>query len=414
MLNISIVIPFYNEEKSLPVLCNRTADVLQRLGKTFEIILIDDGSEDGSYEQATALQEANPCVKSIKLRSNSGKARALAEGFRIACGRIVFTMDADLQDDPEEIPKFLEKLDEGFDLVTGWKKRRFDPLEKRVPSKFFNHMTSIATGLRLHDFNCGFKAYRREVLEEIKVYGALHRYIPALAHWRGFRVGELPVNHRPRPFGRSKYGWRRYLEGFFDFFTVILLTRFNRTPLYLFGGAGMLISLAGLAILLFITGLQVVHGSILGHKPLSFLGILDILLGSQLIATGLIAQMLSIMKDGYEPDRPGRSTGRRKNVFRLLLDILSCILMTNFNARPLHLFGLIGLVIGTSGFLINLGIAALKFLTGDTGGHYTLLLMGVTLMVLGFQWFSTGLLGEIINNLQQRAKDRKHVGIIHE
>jgi hypothetical protein len=381
---------------------------------------VDDGSEDGSYEQAKAVKEDDENIKIIRLRSNSGKARALDEGFRIARGEIIFTMDADLQDDPEEIPNFLNKFEQGFDLVTGWKKRRFDPIEKRLPSKVFNCIASLATGIRLHDFNCGFKAYRKEVVDEIKVYGALHRYIPALAHWRGFRVGELPVTHHPREFGRSKYGWRRYLEGFFDLFTVILLTRFRHHPIYFFGGIGMLILFSGLAIVLFITVLQVTHGSILGHKPLAFLGVLNMLFGSQMIATGLIAQMLNSVRKPQGPCRGVKATGdvrkvhRWNGAIRIVLDRLSGILMTNFSARPLHLFGMVGLLIGVLGFMINLYIVVLKFLTGDTGGHYTLLLMGVMLMVFGLQWFSTGLLGEIINNLQQKNNSRDKTDISFE
>jgi len=292
-IDISVVIPMFNEEESVGILHQKLVAVLEETGSTFEIIFIDDGSTDKSVEIVHSILVKDKRVILIELKTNMGKAKGLAEGFKEARGEIVFTMDADLQDDPEEIPNFLKKLDEGFDLISGWKKKRHDPLEKRLPSKLFNKATSILSGLKLHDFNCGFKAYRKEILDEIRVYGDLHRYIPVLAHWQGYRVGEIAVQHHARQFGKSKYGIERYLHGLFDLFTVTLLTRFIRNPMYLFGVTGFAFLLAGAAIIGFLTILQLICGGILGHKPLSFLGILLILFGGQLISLGMLAEFLA-------------------------------------------------------------------------------------------------------------------------
>ena len=625
LLDISIIIPFFNEEASLSVLYHEIINVVSEFNYSFEIILIDDGSNDNSQQIVCELQKDDAKIRILSLKSNSGKSSALNQGFLAAKGEIVFTMDADLQDDPREIPSFLEKIDEGYDLVSGWKKKRFDPLEKRLPSKLFNHITSLVTGIKLNDFNCGFKAYRREVVEELNIYGDLHRFIPALAYWKGFRVCEIPVQHHPRKFGESKYGWKRYYQGFLDLFTVILLTRFIRRPIYLFGLTGLFIGGLGLGILLFITFLQFLHGSILGHKPLSYLGVLSFLLGSQMVAVGLIAEMLVALKDrkdksysikeifssgrekttpdlsviipihnerktlepfliefvnglevygnnveiifiddgstdnsfeiikkqnfsgncairgirlrkffgrssalqaGYDlatgkvimtitPDlqnifvninrlmdllinhvhiakgmrtgmsfwgaffskifnkvvsflsgvkfhdyhcgfyafkkeiidnlkisgekqffdpllaakqgtpiievpvsytdfRPVELSQKLKRISTDLLDILTIKLVTDFKAKPLHLFGLIGIFIGMAGLFINIYLTCLKFLTGDMNDHYTFLLMGVTLMIMGLQWFTTGLLGEIINSLNQSKIDKDDVEIIEK
>ena len=610
--DISVVIPVFNEKDSLHPLYENLIPILEQTEKSFEIILINDGSNDGSAQTMDELSQYDPRIKTVHFKTNKGKAKGLAEGFNLAEGEIIFTMDADLQDDPREIPNFLAKLEQGFDLVSGWKRKRHDPLEKRLPSKFFNGMTSLVTGLKLHDFNCGFKAYRREILADIKVYGELHRYIPALAHWKGYRIGEIPVQHHARQFGSSKYGLERYLRGLFDLCTVVLLTRFMQTPLYLFGISGAAILGAGLLALGYITGLQLIYGSILGHKPLSYFGVLSVLFGSQLIATGLIAEMLNNIRSRHEEGislknifecvvsvnnpqisvvipihnekdnmpalfdslnktlpkletyseviivndgstdgsedlcyglaernnlnirivnlrkRFGKASALQKGfslakgqtivtmdgdlqdnpenipelleeldkgsdmvlarrtsipfprslfsrIFNLIastlmghklhdlncglkafknkaltdirlygelqrffpflvakngfnvkeipvphrerykgsskygfsripkafLDLIGVVLVTDYRSRPLHLFGLIGLIIGGTGFLINLYLTLHKVVTGTIGSHYTLLLMGVMLMVLGLQWFSTGLLGEAVNRLHQ-------------
>jgi len=617
-LDISIIIPCYNEEESLMALYDRIVDVLKRVGKSFEIIFIDDGSDDNSHKIFNEFRKKDPIIKIIEFRTNCGKAKALSEGFKAARGSIVLTMDADLQDDPEEIPNFIEKLEEGYDLVSGWKKRRKDPLEKTLPSKIFNKVVSLVIGINLHDFNCGFKAYRRELIKEINIYGDLHRYIPALAYWKGFRIAEIPIQHYPRKFGKSKYGWKRYFQGFFDLFTVVLLTRFMQTPLYLFGRTGLFILFLGSFCLLYILFLQVVHGSILGHRPLSYFGVLSILFGTQLIATGLIAEMLinfrsqttkksivrrvfsfaykkqkfdvsiiisiqneieniesfyqdlnaslshfgktyeivfiidassegsiELIKDlqsikenpikiihlpkhlekdlalqagvehaygntivtmesdqqfdpndiisllneldkgaamaigiqkkalfpksffskafnrfvsyitGVKIHDPNCSfrafrkdiltnigfygqqqrllpiiiakegyhivevpVSRRKGIYRKsksyfcniskkFLDLIKIFLITDFQSRPLHMFGLVGVVIGTIGLAINLYLTVLKIQTGHMHGHYTLLLSGVALMIFGLQWFSTGLLGELINNISQARASKK-------
>jgi glycosyltransferase involved in cell wall biosynthesis len=606
--DISLVIPFLNEEGSLAILYEKIVRVLDSVGRPFEIVFIDDGSSDSSFSIVDSIARKDPRVIVIRFSSNRGKAAGLNKGFSAARGDIVFTLDADLQDDPEEIPNFLKKLDEGFDLVSGWKKKRHDPLEKRIPSKLFNKVTSMATGLKLHDFNCGFKAYRSEILRDVSIYGELHRYIPPLAHWLGYKVGEIPVCHHPREFGKSKYGLERYLRGFFDLFTVVLLTKFVRSPIYFFGSIGLVVLLFGLLVLTGLTGLQLAYGSIFGHRPLSYLAVLSILFGSQSLSLGLLAQLLTsisqskgrtgvsiknciparnkkrpadisivipvhneqdnlkemhslikaniagisrsfeiifvddgssdpseliirdIMKaddavclvqlrkrfgkaaalqagfnyaggdiiitmDGDLQDRPeeisrflagideghdfvmGRRQGapwyksifssvfnrvasifspvrvhdincglkafRRQvltgsilfgefqRIFPLLvlrrkmkvaeipvkhydrqrgvskygpsripkafLDLLAVILLTGYNRRPLHLFGAIGLLTGLAGFIISAYLTFLRFATGSVGGHYTLLLVGVMLMVLGLQWFSTGIISELAN-----------------
>ncbi len=605
---ISIVIPFFNEEGSLLKLYERLLTVLGGIHRSFEVIFVDDGSLDGSYEVVNRIAKNDPRVKVIRFRVNKGKAQALREGFIEAQGRIVLTMDADLQDDPEEIPNFLAKINEGCDLVSGWKKRRRDPLEKRIPSKLFNRVTSWITGLSLHDFNCGFKAYKHEILSDIPLYGDLHRYIPALAYWQGYTVGEIEVNHYPREHGISKYGWHRYFQGFFDLFTVTLLTKYIRNPAYVFGFAGLVFLLLGGSILAFITFLQLKYGSILGHRPLSYLAVLSILFGAQSISLGLLSEILTsiserarkgrayikkefkhdsrkekidlsiiipvhnerenlpvlydalnsnlskigksweiifvddgscdgsfdllhafhqkdgnviflelrrrygkaaalqagfdsssgdviLTMDGDLQDSPDEIEkflcqidggwdlviGRRRKVpflrsilsriFNALvrfssgvtihdancgfkafkrpvlqdlrlygelqrffpvfvsrlgfkvreieithrerlygkskygfaripkafLDLFSVVLLASYRGRPLHLFGSVGLLIGVLGVFINLYLTFLKVFTGGFGGHYTLMLFGVMFMVLGLQWFSTGLLGELIH-----------------
>ena len=619
-IDISVVIPMFNEEESVGILYQKLVKVLEETGSLFEIIFIDDGSSDKSVEVVNSIIEKDDRVILIELKTNMGKAKGLAEGFKEAQGKIVFTMDADLQDDPEEIPRFLEKLEDGFDLVSGWKKKRHDPLEKRLPSKLFNKVTSMATGLKLHDFNCGFKAYTKEILDEIKVYGDLHRYIPALAYWQGYRIGEIPVQHHARQFGKTKYGIERYLHGLFDLFTVTLLTRFIRNPMYLFGITGFVFLLAGASIISFLTFLQLVYGGILGHKPLSFLGILLILFGGQLISLGMLAEFLANIfqkkkfrrvsikkKKNFDVDisrvielsviiplhnesgninklydalldslkRTGRAyeiifiddgstdetpdildsickndssirliqlrkrfgkasalnagfdhargaviatmdgdlqddpnnlpeflnklsdfdfvVGKRTNVpfprnvsssifnrmvsffsrtkvsdincglkvfkrsviedlsiygglhrflpilasksgYRVLelnvvhrerfsgrskynwtripqgfFDMFTVVMLTGYLRRPLHLFGSIGLLFFNFGFVICGGLTVLKIITGTIQEHNTMLLIGIMLLVFGFQWISTGLLGEIIAGLDEEIETKNAV-----
>jgi glycosyltransferase involved in cell wall biosynthesis len=303
-VKLSFVIPAYNEEESIAQLYT---EILSNRGEhQYEIIFIEDGSTDNTYNVMSELAAKDANVKVIRFRKNLGKAAALQCGFNYAEGDVIFTMDADLQDDPKEIPRFLEKLAEGNDLVTGWKKKRHDPINKRLPSKFFNFVTSKSFGLKLHDYNCGYKAYRREVIKELDIYGEMHRYIPALAHSRGFKVAEIVVEHRSRKFGYSKYGWERYLRGFLDLLTVKLLTHYSRSPLYLFGNIGASISFFGFLIALYLSVLKIFFHQALSNRPLLFLAILLIMVGVQIFSLGLISELIV---------NQNRKLNRDKNIF---------------------------------------------------------------------------------------------------
>lgn len=262
------------------------------LNLEYEVIVIDDGSTDGTDKILRELKGSYQNLRAYIFRKNYGKSAALSEGFRQARGKIFITMDADLQDDPAEIPNMIKKLDEGFDLVSGWKKKRHDPITKKLPSRLFNLVTSLMSGISLHDFNCGLKAYRRQVLETIHIYGELHRFIPVLAHWQGFRVGEIPVQHHPRKFGRSKFGIKRFSHGFLDLITVLFLTRYRTSPLHIFGMVGSLIFTVGLLIEIYLTIIWL-GGAGIGTRPLFFLGILLIIVGAQFIVLGLLGEMMS-------------------------------------------------------------------------------------------------------------------------
>jgi len=289
-VKLSFVIPVLNEADSLKQLYH---EIKTNLGThEAEIIFIDDGSTDASFQIMAELAANDQSVKVIKFRRNFGKAAALQKGFELATGEVVFTMDADLQDDPIEIPAFLDKLDEGFDLVSGWKKKRLDPLHKRLPSKLFNSVTAHTFKLKLKDYNCGFKAYRKTLVKELSLYGEMHRYIPALAHSLGYKVGEIPVQHRARQFGKSKYGIERYLRGFFDLMTVKMVTQYVKSPLYLFGRVGLLATLAGALLTIYLAALKIFYGMPLSNRPLLFLGILMILGGLQFISLGLISELI--------------------------------------------------------------------------------------------------------------------------
>lgn len=292
----SIVIPLLDEEKSLRELTQRIAAQFESNKKEFEIIFIDDGSTDGSFKTLLSLKEQYPMIRIIQFRKNFGKSVALSEGFKRAEGKFVITMDADLQDDPAEIPNLIAKLEEGYDLVSGWKKKRHDPLGKTVPSKLFNFTTRKLTGIKIHDFNCGLKAYCNEVIKAIPVYGELHRYLPVLAHWQGFSVGEIVVHHHARKFGVSKFGIRRFFSGFFDLMTVLFITRYRQKPLHLFGFFGLFVSMLGFAILAYLTVLWFMgHG--IGHRPLLSLGVLLVIVGTQSFSLGLIGEMITNTRD---------------------------------------------------------------------------------------------------------------------
>ena len=288
---ISVVIPLYNEEKSLAELHNRIILSLQSLSSNYELIFVDDGSTDNSFSVIRDLHKRDDRVKAIRFRKNFGKASALSAGFKEAEGITIITIDADLQDLPEEIPILIKKMDEGYDLISGWKFKRKDPLLRRIASRLFNLVTSFYTGVKIHDFNCGLKCYRREVIEELDLYGELHRYIPAIANWKGFKVGEAKINHQPRIHGKSKFGSERYLRGFFDLLTIIMLTKYPEKPLHFFGLLGTILSLAGLAINAYMALLRL-SGKWISNRPLLLLGILLLILGIQFIFFGLMGELI--------------------------------------------------------------------------------------------------------------------------
>jgi glycosyltransferase involved in cell wall biosynthesis len=289
---ISGVVPVHDEERSVALLYDELRSALQPLDTPWEAIFVDDGSTDGTFSALTRLHDAETNVRVVRLRRNFGKAAALVAGFDQASGETVVTIDGDLQDDPSEIPRLLAKLDEGFDLVTGWKTRRRDPISRRILSRIFNRVTSAFSGVRLHDMNCGLKAYRAEVVHGLRLYGELHRFIPVLAHYRGFRIAELPVNHRAREHGRSRYGVERYLRGFLDLLTVSFIGRYRHRPLHLFGGFGLILGLVGSAILVYLTVLKTL-GHAIGQRPLLMLGVLLVVIGMQFFSLGLISEMIT-------------------------------------------------------------------------------------------------------------------------
>jgi len=290
---LSIVIPLLNEEESLPELTDKIVSVLQREKiYDYEIIFVDDGSSDSSFEVIKKLRKDNNRIHCVKFRRNYGKSAALSVGFELAKGRFVVTMDADLQDDPEEIPKLLAKLKEGYDLVSGWKKKRFDPISKTIPSKFFNFVTSKASGVKLHDFNCGLKAYRREVVKSLYVYGEMHRYLPALAHLDGFRVTEIVVQHHPRKYGKTKFGLSRFIYGFLDLLTVLVTAKYMKRPLHFFGSIGTLLLFIGFLVDLYLAIQWFLGDKNLSNRPLLIFGIALIIVGVQFISLGLIGELI--------------------------------------------------------------------------------------------------------------------------
>lgn len=289
---VSLVIPLLDEAGSLPELADCIAAALDGAGRSFEVWMIDDGSTDGSWEVIERLHAEDPRFAGVRLRRNYGKSAALAVGFARARGRYVATLDADLQDDPAELPAMIERLEAGADLVSGWKRKRHDPLSKTIPSRFFNGVTRLVSGIPLHDFNSGIKAYRAEVVKHVRVYGELHRYIPLLAKWEGYdRIEEQPVQHHPRRHGTTKFGLERFIRGFLDLITVVFVTRFGRRPMHFFGGLGTLSFLGGLAISLYLS-VGWFMGTPIGNRPLFFLGIMLVLLGGQLFLAGFLGEMI--------------------------------------------------------------------------------------------------------------------------
>lgn len=305
---LSIVIPVLNEEESLEELLRQIVAACDTNSIPFEVVFVDDGSRDRSWEIIRELSSRDHRVQGIRFRRNFGKAAALTAGMNAAGGECIMTLDADLQDDPAEIPRFLVRLDDGYDVVNGWKERRLDPWHKVYPSKVFNWMVGALTGLRLHDHNCGIKLFRAEVRREIRLYGELHRFIPVLAHARGFRVTETPVHHRPRQFGHSKYGVRRFLRGFLDLLTVTFLTGFGQRPQHMLGGIGL--GFLGLGLLgmlylgliwLLMNVFRVLEPSPIGDRPLLVYSVASFLFGAQATAVGIVAELI-VANTGREED----------------------------------------------------------------------------------------------------------------
>lgn len=296
-MQVSIVIPLKDEAESLPELEQWIRNVCQREGYEYEIIFVDDGSRDNSWKVIERLRQEQPTtVRGIKFRRNYGKSAGLQTGFQAARGEVVITMDADLQDSPDEIPGLRQMIVEGgFDLVSGWKKKRFDPISKTIPTKLYNWATRRMSGIHLHDFNCGLKAYRRDVIKSIEVYGEMHRYIPVIAKWSGFNnVGEKVVEHRARKYGVTKFGWERFIYGFLDLLSISFVGRFGKRPMHLFGTMGFFCFLIGFGILAWLSFEKLVLGRIeIDDRPMFFFGILAIIVGTQLFLAGFLAEMIS-------------------------------------------------------------------------------------------------------------------------
>jgi glycosyltransferase involved in cell wall biosynthesis len=295
-MDVSIVVPLYNEEESLPELCAWINKVAKENGYTYEIVLVDDGSTDRSWEVIESLSESNSHIKGIKFQRNYGKSAALNEGFKIVTGQVVITMDADLQDSPDEIPSLRAMImDNNYDLVSGWKKKRHDPIGKTIPSKFFNWVTTKTTGIKLHDFNCGLKAYKLKVVKNIEVYGEMHRYIPVIAKWSGFRrIGEKVVEHRARKYGTSKFGIERFIKGFLDLASILFVGKFGKRPMHFFGSWGTVSFIFGLTVFVYLTISKFfLDKTGLTQRPLFFFAILAMIIGTQLFLTGFIAELIT-------------------------------------------------------------------------------------------------------------------------
>lgn len=289
---ISVVVPVRDEEQTVEPLYEELAHALGNREEPWEVVYVDDGSRDGTQAALARLHESTTNVRVVRLRRTAGKAAALDAGFRVVEGDVVVTIDGDLQDDPAEIPRLLAKLDEGYDLVSGWKTRRNDPLARRMLSRVFNTVTGWLSGLRLHDMNCGLKAFRVEVARDLDLYGELHRFVPVLAHDLGFRVTEVGVNHRPREHGRSRYGFERYARGFLDLLTVSFMSRYRHRPLHLFGGLGLVLGTVGTGILIYLTIVKLT-GEAIGRRPLLLLGVLLVVVGIQFLSLGLLSELVT-------------------------------------------------------------------------------------------------------------------------
>jgi len=295
-MNVSVVVPLYNEEESLPELCAWIDRVAVENNFSYEVVLVDDGSTDDSWEVVQSLSNNNPHIKGIKFQRNYGKSAALNEGFKVVTGEVVITMDADLQDSPDEIPGLRNMIvQENYDLVSGWKKKRHDPIGKTMPSKFFNWVTKKSTGINLHDFNCGLKAYKLKVVKNIEVYGEMHRYIPVIAKWSGFKkIGEKVVEHRARKYGTSKFGLERFIKGFLDLASILFVGKFGKRPMHFFGSWGTLSFIFGFTVFLYLTISKFFFDeSGLTQRPLFFFAILAMIIGTQLFLTGFVAELIT-------------------------------------------------------------------------------------------------------------------------
>ena len=295
-MDVSIVVPLYNEDESLAELCAWIERVTGDNNLSYEIILIDDGSTDDSWQVIEGLIASNPQIRGIKFQRNYGKSAALNEGFKAAQGNVVITMDADMQDSPDEIPGLRKMIvEDGYDLVSGWKKKRYDPLSKTLPTKLFNGVTSKASGIKLHDFNCGLKAYKKKVVKSIEVYGEMHRYIPVIAKWAGFRkIGEKVVEHRARKYGITKFGWERFINGFLDLATIMFVSKFGKKPMHFFGLYGTLFFFVGLLMIVYLIVTKFIAAEFpLTNRPLFFIALTTMIIGMQLFLTGFVAELVA-------------------------------------------------------------------------------------------------------------------------
>ena len=294
-MDISVVVPLFNEEESLPELCAWIEKVALDNALTYEVILIDDGSTDESWQAIERLSVSNPFIKGIKFQRNYGKSAALNEGFKAAIGEVVITMDADLQDSPDEIPELRKMiLEDGYDLVSGWKKKRYDPLTKTIPTKFFNGVTRRTSGIQLHDFNCGLKAYKNKVIKSIEVYGEMHRYIPVIAKWAGFRkIGEKVVEHRSRKYGTTKFGLERFINGFLDLATITFVSKFGKRPMHFFGLYGTLFFLIGTSMIAYLIVVKLFSTEFgLTNRPSFYIALTTMIIGMQLFLAGFVAELI--------------------------------------------------------------------------------------------------------------------------